>query len=210
MSSKVLKYTAGIFLVLGVWGFLYAAYLITHQDDVQRQSRLAALLGGGGQQVELRPAIKLSDCVRQGPLPDPNCTPGAVFPEAKKEKICVTGYSKTVRNVSQSTKKKVYAMYGVSYPPLFGSYELDHFIALSLGGNNDISNLFPLSAEPFPGFREKDIVVNYLHEEVCRGTIALGIAQKQIATDWTLIYNNLDPKRIAELKLKYPSWADRK
>lgn len=209
MSSKVLKYIAGIFLLLGTWGFLYAAYIITHQDDLQRQSRLAALLGGGEQQVQLRPAIKLSDCVRQGPLPDPKCTPGAVFPEATKEKICVVGYTKTVRSVPTTTRKKVFAEYNIRYPVSYGSYEVDHLIPLALGGNNDIANLFPEAADPYPGFKEKDVVENYLHEAVCAGNVALAVAQQQIARDWLAVYNNLGDHVIKELKSKYHSWADR-
>src|SRR5258708_4300952 len=57
---------------------------------------------------------KSSDCVAQAPLPDIACTPGAIFPEATKEQICVSGYSQTVRNVSAQLKKQVYDEYGIS------------------------------------------------------------------------------------------------
>jgi hypothetical protein len=33
----------------------------------------------------------------------------------------------------------------------------------------------------------KDAVENFLNREVCRGTIALGDAQRQIATDWLAV-----------------------
>ena len=43
---------------------------------------------------------------------------------------------------------------------------------------------------------EKDAVENFLHAEVCRGTVNLVEAQRQIATDWLAVYrqNGLKPQ----------------
>jgi len=139
-------------------------------------------------------------CQVNGPLPDPECTPGSVFPDAGLEKICVSGYSKTVRSVSTSLKKKVYAAYGIPYPPPRGSYEADHLIPLAIGGNNDIANLFPESGNTTPGFREKDIVENYLRGEVCDGRVSLKSAQMQIAENWLAVYDKLTPSDISRIK----------
>ena len=106
-----------------------------------------------------------------------------------------------------SLKKRVYREYGVPYPPPFGSYEADHFIPLTLGGNNDIANLFPEAAEPRPGFREKDLVENYLHEQVCLGNMSLSFAQKVISANWLDIYNNFSSYELERLKKAYKSWA---
>ena len=206
--NKIVKNIAHIFLMLGVLGLLYSAYLITHQDEIEQNSRLAAILSGSENIVELNVRNKESNCEARGPLPDPDCTPGDIFPEATKDEICVSGYSKTVRDVSVGLKKKVFGEYGISYPVSFGSYEVDHLIPLSLGGSNDISNLWPKSAEPPPGFYEKNITGNYLREEVCSGNIALAVAQKQMAQNWFLIYENMDSKKIEELKNKYKNWAE--
>ena len=208
--KKILRYVAWGMMTIGVTGILYSGYIVTHQGEFSRKAQLASLLSSSDVQVSFEKPTKFSECQTRNSLPDPVCTPGAIFEGATREIVCVPGYSKTVRNVSLTTRKKVYIMYGVDYPPSFGSYELDHFVALSLGGNNEIANLFPLAAEPFPGFKEKNIVVNYLREEVCAGNIVLSAAQEKIAEDWTLIYNNLDPRRIEELDKKYPSWANRK
>lgn len=209
--NHILKKIAFGFLGLGILGLLYAVYLSTHSADITKRAQLASLLltpsTNGEEIVHLDLPIKSSDCHINGSLPDHDCTPGAVFPDATKEKICVQGYSKTVRNVSKSLRRKVFEAYGIPYPPEYGTYENDHLIPLALGGNNDIANLFPEAAEPYPGFKEKDVVENYLHEQVCAGNIALSAAQKQIADNWLLIYHNLDPKVIEELKLKYRSWA---
>lgn len=209
MNRNFLKNIAIVFLAAGVLSILYSAYLFTHQADIARNYQLATLLLGPEKALQLDSRTQSSDCQVQGSLPDPDCTPGAVFPDAPKNEICVSGYSGKVRNVSVSLKKKVFAQYGISYPVPFGSYEIDHLIPLSLGGSNDIANLWPKSAEPFPGFYEKNITGNYLHEEVCVGRVALSVAQEKMASNWFLIYQNLDPKIIGELKKKYRNWADR-
>jgi hypothetical protein len=136
---------------------------------------------------------KTSGCVSQNALPDPACTPGAIFPDATQEEICVPGYSSKTRNVSESEKKQVYAEYGIKTHTT-GEYEVDHLISLELGGSNDIANLWPEPAEPRPGFHEKDKVENYLHKQVCDGTMSLEDAQYQIAHDWMAVYQNLPGK----------------
>ncbi len=126
---------------------------------------------------------KTSGCVSNDGLPDSACTPGAIFPDATKDKICVPGYSSSVRNVPSAEKDQVYAEYGVaSHEP--GQYEVDHLISLELGGSNDIANLWPEPASPTPGFHEKDKVENYLHDQVCSGAMSLQQAQVAIATNW--------------------------
>jgi hypothetical protein len=136
---------------------------------------------------------KTSGCQVNGPFPDTACTPGDVFPNVTKADICKSGYAGSVRNVTDSTKNKVYASYGIaSHSP--GEYEVDHLVSLELGGSNDISNLFPEAASPKPGFHEKDKVENYLHDQVCSGAIPLADAQVQIATDWLSVYKSLPSK----------------
>lgn len=136
---------------------------------------------------------KISGCVSQNALPDPACTPGAILADATKEKICVPGYSGEARNVPESEKNQVYDEYGIkTHKP--GQYEVDHLISLELGGSNEIANLWPEPAEPRPGFHEKDKVENYLHKQVCDGTITLQQAQYQIANNWMGVYENMPNK----------------
>lgn len=131
---------------------------------------------------------KTSDCHINGKLHDQLCTPGAILADATVDKICVPGYTKTVRNVPGQLKNEVFAEYGIaSHNP--GEYEVDHLISLELGGSNDIANLWPQPAEPRPGFHEKDKVENYLHQQVCNGAMKLDQAQKIISTDWTQLLN---------------------
>lgn len=193
---------------------LYGFYLQTHEVEVQHKEQLAVILPRSeerqGQSAQLDVPTQYADCQASGPLPDHECTPGAIFTQTSPEEICTHGYSKTVRNVSQSQKRKIFAMYDIKYPVPFGSYEIDHLIPLSLGGSNEVSNLWPKAAEPFPGFFEKNITGNYLREEVCAGRISLAAAQEQMAKDWFFIYQHIDHRHVEELKLKYPNWANRR
>jgi len=133
-----------------------------------------------GLQRRLRRRTRTSGCQVRGQLPDPVCTPGAVFAGATVAEICTPGYASSVRNVPESLKRTVYADYGTE-PSVSGSYEVDHLVPLELGGSNAIANLWP---EIAPGYQEKDQVENELHDAVCAGQIGLAVAQQTIARDW--------------------------
>jgi len=130
--------------------------------------------------------IKTSHCI-VSTLPDYACSPGAVLTTNTKV-ICVSGYTKTVRDVSTTTKKVVFKEYDIPYTQ-HSNYEVDHIVSLELGGSNDISNLYPESYLIKDNARVKDKFENYLHKEVCNGTIAIDEAQKEISSDWLTYYN---------------------
>jgi hypothetical protein len=159
--------------------------------------------------AKLMARTKTSNCAIRGPYPDAACTPGAVFASSTLEQICQSGYTKTVRNVSTKTKKQLYAAYGIAYPQPTGTYEADHLIPLELGGSNAVANLFPEAAAPQPGFKEKDLVENYLHQQVCDGLMPLPRAQEAIAHDWVAVYQSIPQSVLAQLKAQYASWANR-
>jgi hypothetical protein len=133
---------------------------------------------------------KTSGCEVHNGLPDAACTPGAIFTGATTDQICQSGYASSVRNVPTSEKDQVYGEYGISsHGP--GQYEVDHLVSLELGGSNDIANLWPEAAQPTPGFHQKDEVENYLHDQVCGGSISLHDAQVEIATNWLAVYQQM-------------------
>ncbi len=177
-----------IVLVLWYLGKLPGVPAPTSATPTQTRSVATAAPGNSTQPLGQR--TKTSGCVSQNALADPDCTPGAIFPDATAAQICVPGYSSKVRNVPDSVKNQAYAEYGIaSHQP--GEYEVDHLISLELGGSNDISNLWPEPASPVPGFHEKDKVENYLHDQVCSGAISLQDAQSIIAHDWLSVYQSM-------------------
>ena len=196
-----------VLIMLAVGYSYFFEYLPKHQVETKKSAALALAFDVVEKSLHLDVVVKSTDCAVQGSLPDHDCTPGTVFKNVDQAIICVQGYTKTVRSVSVATRKKVFAEYNIAWPEPFGSYETDHLIPLALGGSNEIANLFPEAASPYPGFKEKDVVENYLHEQVCAGSIALSAAQEQIANNWLLIYNNLSEQTIKDLKNKYKSWA---
>lgn len=115
-------------------------------------------------------------------LPDPELTPGATDPAVTSANvhstICVPGYTATVRNVSQATKKAVVRNYLAKHPDWpAGPYEIDHLISIELGGSNDIKNLWP---QPIIEARVKDVDENRLHHIACTIPINLAILQDEI------------------------------
>lgn len=142
---------------------------------------------------------KTADCVTNGTLPDDRCTPGAIDPAVTEDNIhttiCISGYTKTVRpevSVTNKIKTQVMAAYNDSESPK--NFELDHLISLELGGCPDcVANLWPESYNITLGAREKDKVENYLHKEVCDGSISLSEAQNEIAKNWKSVYMQLNP-----------------
>ena len=136
--------------------------------------------------------------------PDPARTPGAVNPEITqsniRETICNPRWStKSVRpEASYTNRLKILQIgeYGYSDSRL-RDYEEDHFIPLELGGNpTDPKNLWP---EPFEtsisdgGAHSKDRVENYLHAEVCSGSLTLDQAQHELTEDWYRVYTTSVP-----------------
>jgi hypothetical protein len=119
-------------------------------------------------------------------LNDLSATPGLADAALTKAKLCSPDFrTGTVRNVTQTTKVKVCAEYGVKNCPSH-AFEIDHLISLELGGSDDITNLWPqpVDATGVIGFHTKDVVENRAHRAVCNGTLTLKQAQDGISTDW--------------------------
>ncbi|HIH20389.1 TPA: HNH endonuclease [Candidatus Micrarchaeota archaeon] len=141
---------------------------------------------------------QFSGCVVFNGLPDRACSPGAINASCTVKDICTPGYTKTVRNVSQSVWNKVFEEYGVTEHS-GETFEVDHIVSLQLCGSNDISNLYaePVDPRPCPqgfvrcGFKEKDKVENWLNDQVCNGLMTLTDAQHQIAENWTAVYQRM-------------------
>lgn len=131
-----------------------------------------------------------------GILPDPKCTPGAIDPSVTQDNIdstiCVSGYTKTVRPpVSVTEPQKLESMKAYGFDDLPSNYEFDHLIPLEIGGApDDMKNLWPEPHYTNPNSFDKDKFENYLHEQVCSGSMDLKTAQNEIATNWVKYWND--------------------
>jgi competence protein ComEC len=145
-----------------------------------------------GRPVAIAPApeSRPSQChARRGPLQDPTCTPGAlnpsVTPNTLAATICRPGWTATIRPPTSYTndlKRRQIEQYGYLDQAL-GSYEEDHLVPLSLGGNpTDPRNLWP---EPGASPNTKDGVEADLQSAVCAHQVSLASAQQAVAADWT-------------------------
>jgi hypothetical protein len=148
--------------------------------------------------VSTLPQPRSTEILRAGPqwaYPDLSRTPGFTNPDITQgnieETICNPNWTtKSIRPPSSYTtrlKKEQMQEWGLSGTT--SDYEEDHFISLELGGNpTDPRNLWPEPYNSKPGAREKDVVENYLHKQVCIGAMTLQAAQSAIATDWYQVY----------------------
>ena len=76
-------------------------------------------------------------------------------------------------------------MHSYGFTDSRSNYELDHLIALEIGGNpSDVANLWPEPGYGQYNFHIKDRFENYLHNAVCTGSMTLAEAQKEITTNW--------------------------
>lgn len=131
--------------------------------------------------------------------PDRKITPGVASPDITEanlqETICNPNWStKNIRPPSSYTSRlKREQMQEMHLPGSTRDYEEDHFIPLELGGDpTDPRNLWPEPYNLHPGAREKDIVENYLHKQVCSGAMTIKKAQHLIVTDWYRLYIQIE------------------
>lgn len=119
------------------------------------------------------------------PLPDPNCTPGAINPTVTVEVIRNPAWrTACVRNgaTTPTRKRSVYASYGVKPSK---TCEIDHLVSIEIGGADTLDNLWPQCGGSPYWFRIKDVVENALAREVQSGKSNLRDVQRGIATDWS-------------------------
>ena len=150
-----------------------------------------------GTKISVGPTIlfgqrtKMSGC-RQGPEPDRRCSPGAYYRRLTKRVICSSSFhTGDVRDVSETTRHEIEAEYGMAVRNYGRALEIDHIVALELGGSNDPANLFPERRNAHPGYPAKDRLENRAHDLVCSGSIRLRVVQRRMATDWIAFYTQV-------------------
>ncbi len=106
---------------------------------------------------------------------NPALTPGVVRP-LSLARICGTKWGHDRRFVTRAMRKQVFAAYGIPWAQ-HPRYEVDHLEPRSLGGADDVANLWP---QRWPEAHAKDREEVRLHRAVCAGTVPLADAQAQM------------------------------
>jgi hypothetical protein len=115
-------------------------------------------------------------------LPNAALTPGDIF-YVTVEQLAHSGYTRTVRNVSNATKHQVYLAYGITDTH---GYVIDHLIPLEIGGSNEVTNLWP---QPKKESRIKDKLEETLHHLIISHRVDLATAQQEVAANWVAAYD---------------------
>ncbi len=120
-------------------------------------------------------------------LPDNRITPGATRLVAS-DQVCVLSASEDDRKPSQALAMQVFDLYGIRNPQP-RAFEVDFLIAPTLGGADDVRNLWP---QPYTdsiwNSRVKDALEDLLRARVCNGEMDLASAQAEIAKNWVSAY----------------------
>ncbi len=124
--------------------------------------------------------------------PNPTLSPGLIatdnLNDLTSHSACGT-YSECHRNTTDAQKRTVRA----EYPTCPPEQEIDHILPLSIGGADDVKNLW---CQPLNnmwngqnwGYKTKDAIESYLASQVKNGKIAPKIAQECILNDWIACY----------------------
>jgi len=143
-------------------------------------------------------------------MPRSDLTPGVVRDGLSIGTICRTKWGSDARAVTQAMKDQVVRAYDFDvsvcpYTTYKGHHvrraEIDHLIARSLGGADDVRNLWPECYEPVNadkslqanGANKKDRLEKYLHDKVChpQSPALLKEYQERIAHDWLDLYREI-------------------
>jgi hypothetical protein len=121
-----------------------------------------------------------------GPLPDSRLTPGATRSISQRE-VCIQPPDDD-HTVPVELAHRVFEQYRIAAPQP-RTVEVDYLISPTLGGADDIRNLWP---QPYSSgvwnSRVKDALEDHLHRLVCDGALDLAEAQAEIASNWIAAY----------------------
>ncbi|HKA18640.1 MAG TPA: HNH endonuclease [Blastocatellia bacterium] len=134
-------------------------------------------------------------------LPNPNLTPGATL-KLTKDDLCGPNRKEVEGNIPISLKTKVFELYKIRTEAT-EPHNIDHLIPVSLGGSNDIANLWPQPLSGEWNYNKKNELERRLRRMVCGGELELATAQREISTDWVSAYKKYigEPRR---QKMKQP------
>ena len=121
-------------------------------------------------------------------IPDSSLTPGATV-LLSRQAVCSQQNIKN-KAVPVALQRRVFEEYGmVKVEPR--AYEVDYLVTPALGGAEDIHNLWPQSYSAVWNAQVKDALEDRLRELVCRGSLDLSQAQREIANNWIGAYRSI-------------------
>jgi hypothetical protein len=115
--------------------------------------------------------------LESGSLPDLKKTPGDIVPGIMLSWVCNKWCDSTPPSIQIITK--VYKSYGIQISDK--SYSINKLVPASLGGSNDIKNLWPIKATDL---YSKKKVEKDLFRCVCNGLMPLKEAQSILIMNW--------------------------
>jgi hypothetical protein len=119
-------------------------------------------------------------------VPKADVTPGVVRPLSKAT-ICATVWHLDRRHVTEGMKKQVAKAYDVPWDRR-AEFEFDHLVPRSLGGADDVRNLWPQPRFGEWTAQRKDRLEVKLGTMVCKGELDLHTAQRAFQRDWIAAY----------------------
>jgi len=148
--------------------------------------------GSGTSSTSSTKAAPGQDCFYRGGLADALCTPGVIDKSVTQDNIqttiCTASYLDSVAPPASFVTplmQKQMVLYGVGNLSM-NDFEENHLIPIALGGApQDPRNMFPEPLKGQQNANDKHVVENALHRAVCKGSVALQLAQRYIAGDWT-------------------------
>lgn len=137
-------------------------------------------------QIARAPAADAHAALEAGALPIRALTPGATA-RVTADDLCA-GRGPSREEIAPAVRLAVLRDYGME-GLADAEYELDYLITPELGGSSDRRNLWPERyGSRVWNARVKDELEQLLPALVCRGTVELTTAQRDIAVDWIAAY----------------------
>jgi hypothetical protein len=143
-------------------------------------------LGGAAVQHTIDARSASGSPAEAGALPIAALTPGATA-HVTVDDLCA-GRGPSKEEITLAVRLAVLRDYGMEALPE-ADYELDYLITPELGGSSDRRNLWPERyGSRVWNARVKDELEQLLPSLVCRGSVDLTTAQRDIAVDWIAAY----------------------